>query len=70
MAKGGSGDVLAGIIASLTAQGMTLLNSASAGVYLHGLSGDIAAERFTQQSMSATDIIKCLSEAFRQSGIE
>ena len=70
MAKGGSGDVLAGIIASLTAQGMPLQNSASAGVYLHGLSGDIAAERYTRQCMTATDIIECLPEAFKSAGIE
>ena len=70
MAKGGSGDVLAGIIASLTAQGMPLQNSASAGVYLHGLAGDIAAEKYTKQCMTATDIIECLPEAFKSAGIE
>ena len=66
MAKGGSGDVLAGVIASLTAQKISPFNSASAGVYLHGLAGDIAAERYTRQCMKATDIIECLPEAFKQ----
>ena len=70
MAKGGSGDVLAGIIASLTAQGIDLIHSAPIGVYLHGLAGDIAAEKYTKQCMTAMDIIECLPEAFRQAGIE
>ena len=43
MAKGGSGDVLTGIIAALTAQGMEEAQAARMGVYIHGLSGERAA---------------------------
>ena len=46
MATGGMGDVLTGVIAGLMAQGIPSESAAALGVYLHGLSGDIAAERF------------------------
>jgi NAD(P)H-hydrate epimerase len=36
------------------------------GVYLHGLAGDIAAEKYSQQAMIAGDIIYCLGEAFKK----
>ncbi|MCK7536166.1 MAG: hypothetical protein MZV63_36855 [Marinilabiliales bacterium] len=45
MATGGSGDVLTGMILSLLAQGYEPVNAAITGVFLHGLAGDIAAER-------------------------
>ena len=64
MAVGGSGDVLAGIIASLTAQGFDPFMSACSGVYIHAVAGDIAAERFGEISMLPTDIIDCLPEVF------
>ncbi len=64
MARGGSGDILAGIIGALAAQGMTALQSAACGVYLHGLAGDIAARRHTQYAMLPDDIIDALPEAF------
>ena len=64
MAAGGSGDALAGIIASLTAQGFGSLKSACAGVYVHALAGDIAKDRFGEISMLPTDIIDCLPEAY------
>ncbi len=66
MAKGGSGDVLSGIIASLTAQGINIFDSAAAGAYIHGLAGDIAADALTMQCMTATDIIKYLPDVFRK----
>jgi ADP-dependent NAD(P)H-hydrate dehydratase / NAD(P)H-hydrate epimerase len=65
MAKGGSGDVLSGIITGLLAQGYTPLQSCVMGVYLHGLAGDIAAAKFSQEAMVATDIVECLGEAFK-----
>lgn len=66
MAKGGSGDVLSGITASLAAQGMDIFSAAVAAVYLHGTAGDIAMKKYTEMAMTATDIISCLPDAFRQ----
>ncbi len=63
MATGGSGDVLAGVIASLTAQGFDPFRSACSGVYIHALAGDIAKEKFGEISMLPTDIINCLPDA-------
>jgi ADP-dependent NAD(P)H-hydrate dehydratase / NAD(P)H-hydrate epimerase len=65
MAKGGSGDVLSGIIGALLARGLSTLDASVAGVYLHGLAGDIAAEKFSMESMTATDIIESLAQAFK-----
>lgn len=58
MATGGSGDVLSGIITSLMAQGMDCFEAAKLGVYIHGLAGDVAADKKTRYSMVAGDIIK------------
>ncbi|MBE6845381.1 MAG: NAD(P)H-hydrate dehydratase [Ruminococcus sp.] len=66
MAKGGSGDVLAGIIASLKAQGLNSPECASLGVFIHGLAGDIAASALSMQSMTAMDIVKNLPKAFKE----
>lgn len=68
MATGGSGDVLAGMIASLLAQNKNAFDCASAGVYLHGLSGDIAKEKFGEISMLPSDTIDCIHLAFKQCG--
>lgn len=65
MAKGGSGDVLVGIIASLAAQGVEPLCAAAAGVHLHALAGDLAAERRGRTAMLAGDIIDALSDVYR-----
>ena len=64
MAKGGSGDVLAGIIASLAAQGASPADAAAAGVHIHALSGDIAAAKLSRTAMLPGDIIKALPEVF------
>lgn len=66
MATGGSGDVLAGIIGSLAAQGMDPYYAAMCGVYLHGAAGDRAAERLSQRSMLPTDLIEELPGLFLQ----
>ena len=60
MAVGGSGDVLAGIIAGLVAQGITPLSAAAAGVWLHGAAGDITAERLGQYAMLPSDLLEDL----------
>ncbi len=64
MATGGSGDVLTGILTALLAQGYSSTDAAIFGVYIHGLAGDIAAEKLSQEAMIAGDIIDNLSEAF------
>ncbi|MEP6675914.1 MAG: NAD(P)H-hydrate dehydratase [Ferruginibacter sp.] len=66
MAKGGSGDVLTGIITGLLAQGYSSKDAVLLGAYLHGLAGDIAALEFSQEAMTASDIIHKLSKAFRR----
>ena len=65
MAKGGSGDVLTGIIGSLLAQGFTPFHSAICGVYIHGLAGDYASKELTEAAMIPTDIINYLPKVFQ-----
>lgn len=65
MSKGGSGDILAGMIGAIAAQGYSPYQASCAGVYLHGLAGDIAAEKYGQEAMLPRDIVGCLSDAFR-----
>jgi len=64
MAKGGSGDVLTGMITSFVAQNYSPEHASVLGVYLHGLSGDLAAKALSQQAMVAGDIITFLSQSF------
>ena len=60
MACGGSGDVLTGIIGSLLAQGADPADAAKAGVLLHAMSGDAAAEKLGTRSMKAGDLVSFL----------
>ncbi len=69
MATGGSGDVLAGICASLLAQGKSPFDCACTSVYLHGLAGDFAAKRLGKISMLPSDIIDELPNAFMACGL-
>jgi len=65
MAKGGTGDVLAGMIASLIAQKLPIVHAVAAAVYIHGLAGDLCAEKLGEYSVTATDIIEMLPEAIK-----
>jgi NAD(P)H-hydrate epimerase len=64
MAKGGMGDALTGMIGAFLAQGLSPLDAARAGVFLHGLAGDIARERHGEQALLASDLILSLAAAF------
>lgn len=65
MAKGGSGDVLSGIIGSLLGQGHDALMSAAVGAYVHGLAGDICEEMYGEYGMTPTDMIKILPRTIK-----
>ena len=64
MATAGAGDMLAGMIVSLLAQGIEPITAAYTAVYLHGKSGDIAANRYSQRAMTPTDMINLLGDIF------
>ena len=64
MATAGSGDVLTGIITALLARGYNQKDACLIGMYLHGLAGDLAAEKLGMESLMAGDIIDCLPKAF------
>ena len=66
MATGGSGDVLAGILTGLIAQGYSPMEAALLGVYLHGLAGDIALIQNSHESLTASEIIAFLGDAFTE----
>jgi NAD(P)H-hydrate epimerase len=65
LAKGGSGDILAGIVAAMLAQHPDAVAEAvEAAVYLHGLAADLVAQKMDEKSVLATDVIGGLSQAF------
>jgi NAD(P)H-hydrate epimerase len=64
IATGGSGDVLAGLITGLLAQGYEPKNAVLLGVYLHGMAGDLAAETWGQEAMIASDMADKIGQAF------
>jgi len=71
MATAGSGDVLTGIITGFLAQSpKQALEAVIAGVYLHGLAGDLAAKSLGQRSLIASDLIKQLPAAILAVGGE
>lgn len=68
LARGGSGDVLAGMIAGLAAQGLAPAQAAVCGVYLHGLAADRCAARLSQQGMLPEDILADLCALYLENG--
>lgn len=64
MAKGGSGDMLAGMIASFAAQGISPIDSAICAVYMHGAAGDNTAKKLSQHSMTPSDMLDNLPFVF------
>lgn len=66
MAKGGSGDVLAGMIASLLGQGAAPFAAAACAVWLHGRTGDLCAREMTAYAMTPPDMIERLPQVFRE----
>lgn len=66
MAKGGSGDVLTGVITAIAASGVNAFDAAKAGAFIHGMAGDIAAEKIGQWGMTSADIRDALPAAFKK----
>ncbi len=64
LAKGGSGDVLGGIIVSFLAQKYSPLESSILGVWIHGLTGEICSEKFCAETVIAEDLIENLYYSF------
>ena len=64
MASGGTGDVLTGVLGALLARGLAPGDALQAAVFLHGLAGDLAAERVGEESLVARDVIDALPAAF------
>lgn len=66
LAKGGSGDILLGIITALIAQKYSPIDAALLGVYIHGLAADLALEYQSMESLCATDVVRYIGSAFKK----
>ena len=66
LASAGTGDVLAGVIAGLIAQGLTLFDAASCGAYLHGKAGEVVKTQLGDAGMLATDLLPALPVAIKK----
>ena len=69
MATGGTGDVLAGMVVGLMAQGMDAFEAACLGIYLHGLAGNLASEEKTEYGVLAHDLIDKLPEVLKEAAL-
>jgi len=65
LAKGGSGDILSGMITALLAQGYSSFIAAKIGVYLHGVAADIAVKEQSLESLLASDVVEKIGAAFK-----
>lgn len=65
MATAGSGDVLTGVITAFMAQGLKPEQAATIGVFVHGMAGDIAAEKWGEYGLLASDIADCCALAIK-----
>ena len=65
MAKGGSGDVLTGVILGLLSSGYDPIDAAKLGVFVHGRAADLALQKESEESLIATDIINHLGLAYK-----
>ncbi len=66
LATAGSGDVLSGMVAGLLAQGVPPFQAAKVGVYMHGLTAEIASKALGLRSIIASDLCNTISEAFQE----
>jgi len=66
MAKGGAGDILAGMLVSLCGQAVEPVKAACAAAYLHGRAGDFAANRYGEYSMTPDDLLSCLPDVLKR----
>ena len=66
LASAGTGDVLAGAIAGMAAQGLSLFDAATMGVYLHGAAGEMVRARLGDTGMIATDLLPMLPLAIKE----
>jgi NAD(P)H-hydrate epimerase len=66
LASAGTGDVLAGVIAGLIAQGLSLFDAAAAGVYLHAAAGDMVRDELGDTGMTASDLLPVLPRTIKR----
>ena len=69
LSRGGSGDILAGMIAALMAQGLSPFDAAACGVWLHGAAADLCSARRSQQAMLPHDILEDLGMLLAEEGL-
>jgi ADP-dependent NAD(P)H-hydrate dehydratase / NAD(P)H-hydrate epimerase len=64
MATGGNGDVLTGVVVALLAQGLSPLDAARLGAWVHGRAGDLAARQHGERGLTAADVADNVGRAF------